>query len=170
MDQRGADILLVRVVHTVGPGLTGGYAESNASGPSTCGLYQTVTLPAEPAALSLQLGTFSSGLSANDRASLQIRTNANVILTTLYTRTGDQPLDSVQARGPYDLSAYAGQTARIYFETTHITAPYNQRIDSVVPGQAPVAVPTLSEWAMILFGSMLAGSAALYLHRRRLAS
>ena len=33
------------------------------------------------------------------------------------------------------------------------------------PGPAPV--PTLSEWAMILFGTVLAGGAALYLQRRR---
>lgn len=34
----------------------------------------------------------------------------------------------------------------------------------VVP---PAAVPTLSEWAMILFGSILAGGAAMYIERRR---
>ncbi len=31
----------------------------------------------------------------------------------------------------------------------------------------PAAVPTLSEWAMILFGLMLAGGAALYVQRRQ---
>ncbi len=35
---------------------------------------------------------------------------------------------------------------------------------------APAAVPTLSEWAMILFGLMLAGSAAVYIQRRRLTA
>ncbi len=33
----------------------------------------------------------------------------------------------------------------------------------------PAPVPTLSEWAMILLGVALAGSAALMLHRRRMA-
>jgi|GEM_PF-4226534 len=33
---------------------------------------------------------------------------------------------------------------------------------------AAAAVPTMTEWAMILFGTMLAGGAALYLQRRRL--
>jgi uncharacterized repeat protein (TIGR01451 family) len=37
--------------------------------------------------------------------------------------------------------------------------------DSIVV--APAAVPTLTEWAMILLGSLLAGGAALLLHRRR---
>lgn len=34
---------------------------------------------------------------------------------------------------------------------------------------APAAVPTMSEWAMILFGTILAGAAALFIHRRRTA-
>ena len=34
---------------------------------------------------------------------------------------------------------------------------------------AAAAVPTLSEWAMILFGLVLAGGAALVIQRRRMA-
>ena len=34
---------------------------------------------------------------------------------------------------------------------------------------APVAVPTLQEWALILFGLILAGGAALYIQRRQIA-
>lgn len=34
---------------------------------------------------------------------------------------------------------------------------------------APAAVPTMSEWATILLGAMLAGAAALTLQRRRTA-
>lgn len=34
-------------------------------------------------------------------------------------------------------------------------------------GGSPAPVPTMSEWAMILFGTVLAGGAALYLQRRR---
>ena len=33
---------------------------------------------------------------------------------------------------------------------------------------APAPVPTLSEWAMILFGTLLAGGAALYIQRRQM--
>ncbi len=39
----------------------------------------------------------------------------------------------------------------------------------VNPG-VPAAVPTMSEWAMILFGMLLAGIAALYVQRRRTAA
>ncbi|WP_298159490.1 IPTL-CTERM sorting domain-containing protein [Brevundimonas sp.] len=35
---------------------------------------------------------------------------------------------------------------------------------------APAPVPTLSEWAMILFGLLLAGGAALYIQRRQLTA
>ena len=34
----------------------------------------------------------------------------------------------------------------------------------------PSPVPTMSEWAMILLGILLAGGAALSLHRRRYAA
>jgi hypothetical protein len=35
---------------------------------------------------------------------------------------------------------------------------------------AVAQVPTLTEWVMILFGAVLAASAALYVQRRRLIS
>ena len=35
------------------------------------------------------------------------------------------------------------------------------------PPPTPAPVPTLSEWAMILLGGLLASGAALHLHRRR---
>jgi hypothetical protein len=41
-------------------------------------------------------------------------------------------------------------------------------IDSCVAAVAPV--PTMAEWAMILLGTMMAGGAALTLHRRRQAT
>lgn len=49
--------------------------------------------------------------------------------------------------------------------------PYRNQVGPGVITGSPVAspVPTLSEWAMILFGTVLAGGAALYLQRRRLA-
>lgn len=38
---------------------------------------------------------------------------------------------------------------------------------TITYGAAPAPIPTLSEWAMILFGTILAGGAALYIQRRR---
>lgn len=40
--------------------------------------------------------------------------------------------------------------------------------DTIIPAApAPATIPTLTEWAMILFATLLAGGAALTLHRRR---
>lgn len=46
-----------------------------------------------------------------------------------------------------------------------LTSPAGGAISSV----PPATVPTLSEWAMILLGVLLAGGAALTIHRRRTA-
>lgn len=47
-------------------------------------------------------------------------------------------------------------------------APYGANCaDGYLAASAPAAVPTLSEWAMILLGTMLAGFASLALMRRR---
>ena len=50
------------------------------------------------------------------------------------------------------------------------TDPGDSRADSMLqlPLGAPAPVPTLSEWAMILFGTLLAGGAALMVQRRRM--
>lgn len=41
---------------------------------------------------------------------------------------------------------------------------------AALPAAGPQPVPTLSEWAMILFGAVLAGGAALHIQRRRLTA
>lgn len=46
-------------------------------------------------------------------------------------------------------------------------SPYRICADDADVVLAPVAVPTMTEWAMILFGTILAGGTALYLQRRR---
>ena len=52
-------------------------------------------------------------------------------------------------------------TARLtMYNSIGLSGPF----DPIVP------VPTLSEWAMILFGTILAGGAALYVQRRRLTA
>lgn len=43
----------------------------------------------------------------------------------------------------------------------------NSQVNVAITGLPVSQVPTLSEWAMILFGSLLAGGAALYVQRRR---
>jgi hypothetical protein len=48
--------------------------------------------------------------------------------------------------------------------------PYTRSRTYTLTVAAPATpVPTLSEWALILFGTLLAGGAALYVQRRRIA-
>lgn len=50
------------------------------------------------------------------------------------------------------------------------TGPYDSRfIATFATATTPAPVPTMSEWAMIILGTMLAGSAALYIQRRKQA-
>lgn len=72
--------------------------------------------------------------------------------TPYYTVTGGANLTALTV---YNGVLYAGgfSTATIYAIT--------------LGGPAPTPVPTMTEWAMILFGTLLAGAATLAIHRRR---
>lgn len=53
-----------------------------------------------------------------------------------------------------------------------VPSPNSSAVDRIAPTSVALssgvaAVPTMSEWAMILFGTILAGGAALYVQRRR---
>lgn len=43
-------------------------------------------------------------------------------------------------------------------------------VSGTTSAAAPATVPTMSEWAMILFGTLLAGGAGLFVQRRRLTA
>lgn len=60
------------------------------------------------------------------------------------------------AHSEFQLIVAAGVGAEVVSTTTTATCV-----------AAPAPVPTLSEWAMILFAAVLAGGAALLIHRRR---
>ncbi|WP_428150806.1 IPTL-CTERM sorting domain-containing protein [Brevundimonas sp.] len=151
-------------------GATANAAVASAGGPSDCYLYQTVTLPAATAnTLTVSMGVSSIPGGTNHFSSLEIRSNTGALLQTLYTRDGTQGAEAMNAKGPYNLNAYAGQTIRVAFRTVHNAGVVGQQIDNVVLDSVAVVqpVPTLSEWAMILLGTLLAGGAALQLQRRK---
>ncbi len=50
-----------------------------------------------------------------------------------------------------------------------LVQPYRAVTVGTVAYKMPAAIPTMSEWAMILMGTMLAGGAALYIQRRQRA-
>ena len=65
-------------------------------------------------------------------------------------------------------NVYADGAAINNYATVIATVDWAFQIYEAVP--TPATVPTLSEWAMILLGLALAGSAALYLQRRQLTA
>lgn len=85
----------------------------------------------------------------------------SAVLTTLTSRsiptsgivsTGNSSMVSLTAGGTFVPTApNANNSTASFFSVANTPAP----------------VPTLSEWAMILFGAILAGGAALYIQRRR---
>ncbi|OYX55560.1 MAG: hypothetical protein B7Y86_12945 [Brevundimonas subvibrioides] len=72
--------------------------------------------------------------------------------------------DAASLRGA--ASTYAGGIG--FISGTGLQAGIDTTFE-VVQVAAPVPVPTLSEWALILFGLILAGGAALYIQRRQMA-
>lgn len=66
---------------------------------------------------------------------------------------------------------YAGGVPIFYdpATTTWIDNPSLDAVFSATFVSAAAAIPTMSEWAMIILGTMLAGGAALYIQRRKQA-
>ncbi|GJJ05431.1 hypothetical protein RugamoR64_59690 [Duganella rhizosphaerae] len=83
-------------------------------------LYQTVTIPADAtsATLAFWLKVVSSETTtttAYDTLKVQVRSSANAVLATLATYSNLNK-GSTYVQKSFDLSAYKGQTVRIYFE------------------------------------------------------
>jgi len=62
---------------------------------------------------------------------------------------------------PYAVVATSGGAVQITTNTT------NPSFTAALGSLGPTPVPTMTEWAMILFGTILAGGAALMIQRRR---
>jgi hypothetical protein len=65
------------------------------------------------------------------------------------------------------IAVTATDEVRVHFQTADGSGTVLVDDVSVVLSTPPAPVPTLSEWALILFGLILAGGAALYIHRRQ---
>lgn len=53
--------------------------------------------------------------------------------------------------------------------TIFLASVYPTPRELILSRAAPTPVPTMTEWAMVLFGMILVGSAALYIQRRSLS-
>lgn len=72
---------------------------------------------------------------------------------------------NVTVSGTYALAASSASYAGAAGSPVTLTPGTNPTL--IVAAAGPAPVPTLSEWATILFGLMLAGGAAVYLQRRQ---
>jgi hypothetical protein len=104
---------------------------------STCTLYQIVTIPSGGANLNFWLNITTNeapGAAIFDRCFIEVRSTTGTLLATLATFSNQNSgIAGVYVlRGPYNLSAFAGQTVRIQFRATEdITLPTSFRVDDV---------------------------------------
>jgi hypothetical protein len=98
--------------------------------------YQTVTIPAGCSPnLRFYLSVTSSETTTTtiyDRLFIEVRNTSGTLLTTLatFSNLNKTAATSYVLRGPYNLSAYAGQTVRIQFRaTTDSSLTTNFRVD-----------------------------------------
>lgn len=178
---------------TSNPELALGSSSLTAIGTRSCVLYQDIAIPAGATTITLS-GDFGSraggaGSVANgDRA----------VFVGLYPTTSVPNFQAAPLGGgrivvtganstalsagvpvTFSVAALAGTTVRLSIinamqSTSSGTGPFVPNGYSVIGASnvravvAAAPVPTLSEWAMILFGLTLAGGAALYIQRRQL--
>ena len=114
------------------------YAILNGVNSSTGTLFQTVTVPTNGCTnLSFWLNITTSeaaGAAVFDRLFIEVRSTTGTLLATLTTFSNQNSGTAgvYVLRGPFNLSAFAGQTVRIQFRGTNdITLPTSFRVDDV---------------------------------------
>lgn len=142
----------------------------------SCTFYQDVAIPAGATAASLTLDVGVSGSNSNpnpslDTVSVDVKTTSDVQIVNVFSGQRSSYRD-ISAAPSVDLLAQAGTTVRIVMTVTRasgggivVAGLDNVVLNVTTPDPAPV--PTLGEWAMILFGATLAGLAGLTVVRRR---
>lgn len=154
------------------------YAVINSQNQATidCDLYQDVVIPAGATAASLTMVYALTGSNLADETEtrqIDVTTTAGLVLVNIQpvvSRTTTRAFAPLAA--PLDLSAFAGQTIRLRARVSNTTINSGSAnvigLDDVVLNVTmPEPVPTLSEWAMMLLGLLMAGGAVLVLHRRQ---
>lgn len=82
-------------------------------------LYQQVAIPSGVSAATLtfwmQIDSGETGTAKNDTLKVQVRNSANAVLKTLATYSNLDAAKGLYQQRTFDLTAYAGQTIRVYF-------------------------------------------------------
>ena len=114
------------------------YMILNGVNSSTGTLFQTVTVPSNGCTnLSFWLNITTSeaaGAAVFDRLFIEVRSTTGTLLATLTTFSNQNSGTAgvYVLRGPFNLSAFAGQTVRIQFRGTNdVTLPTSFRVDDV---------------------------------------
>lgn len=149
---------------------------SDAGEPGSCTFQQDVTLPPSSSdILTLDAGynylNFDDPTGAGCSVTVAATTTGDIPIATAYSASGGANL-AITAQGPVNLSARAGTTVRILVTTVSCAGgPAGVVLDNVVLDSNPLAsaIPTLSEWAMILLGLLLAGIGVVVIRRRHTA-
>lgn len=113
------------------------YMILNGVNSSTGTLFQTVTIPSGCTNLSFWLNITTNeaaGAAVFDRLFIEVRSTTGTLLSTVTTFSNQNSGTAgvYVLRGPFNLSAFAGQTVRIQFRGTNdITLPTVFRVDDV---------------------------------------
>lgn len=162
----------------IASGSAWGFINGQGSG-VTCDLYQDVVIPANATSASLTMRyalTGSNPVDGTETRAILVTTVAGLTLATVQAEVDRGTTRAFAAlAAPIDLTAFKGQTVRI---RARVENPNNPSVSANVIGLddvvltivTPDPVPTLSQWAMILFSALLAGGAALAVNRRRSAA
>lgn len=136
-------------------------------GPNTINVYDVTTTPSTIDAGSATPGSAYIDMGTGEIFGTAVATTTNETLTIALSADAITAINA--ARGSCIAFGFNNETVStsndFVFAASINTTP---RSLTLVRGPAPAPVPTLSEWAMILMGLMLAGGAALYIQRRRL--
>lgn len=140
-------------------------AASVLNGPNTLEVHDVTTSPetvvsfAPNVAIYNDLGTgvlYGTAVATTGRQTLTVTLNADAISAINAARGKSFALGFAIATGN------SGENHTIFLGSGNTTPR-----DLILSRAAPAPVPTMTEWAMIIFGTMLAGGAAFYIQRRR---
>ena len=170
-----------------------------ANGFRSCVLFQDIAIPAGATTLSLSgdfgIRTYGGVATGDTAIFVGLYPTTSVPSYQDEFRGGDRLIvpgfnvTALRPSGPVTLSvsSFAGTTVRLSVilamqspasgtgnfipNAGAVMGASNIRAVATAPAPPapPAPVPTMSEWAMIILGTLLAGGAALYIHRRQRA-
>jgi hypothetical protein len=149
---------------------------SDAGNPGPCTFQQDVALPPGTSdILTLAAGynyrNFDDPTGAGCSTTVAATTTGGAPLATAYSASGGAN-QAIAPQGSVNLSAHAGTTVRIIVTTVScIGGPAGVVLDNVVLDSNPLAsaIPTLSEWTLIVLGLLLAAIGVVVIRRRHTA-